>query len=211
VVTDSGEGLSLCEWRLGSSTGVRKTMMQTTAARQAPDTASSLPLCSMAPRRSERKKPLSKKNRAMLTELFTLPAYQNPGYFTDSAGRLRTVRRPRPAAGRVTTASNGATFTCSKHGASAVRFRGDPEPRGKPVRIRHGPATVTASIRAARGPGVRYLLQKRSRRFPRRERLRPDARRAPPVRPLWSCRGVAYLLSTILRAMTIQLNRKESV
>jgi hypothetical protein len=60
----------------GHSTGVRKTMIQTTAARQAPETISSLALCSMAPSKIERKKPLRRKKRAMLTGLFTAPAYQ---------------------------------------------------------------------------------------------------------------------------------------
>lgn len=66
----------------GSSTGVSKTMMTTIAARHAPAMARSLRLRSRALKRTARKKPLSKKNRAMLTELFTLPAYQtepNPG------------------------------------------------------------------------------------------------------------------------------------
>jgi len=61
----------------GHSTGVRNTMMQTTAARQAPDARSSLPLCSMAPRSIDRKNPLRRKKSTMLTELFTAPGYQN--------------------------------------------------------------------------------------------------------------------------------------
>ena len=60
----------------GHSTGVRKTMMQTTPARQAPEAISSFALCSMAPSKMERKNPLRRKNRAMLTGLFTAPAYQ---------------------------------------------------------------------------------------------------------------------------------------
>ena len=73
----------------GSCTGDRKTMMQTTAARQTPATPSSLPLCSMAPRRTVRKKPLNRKNSAMLTELFTSPAYQKPPR-ADSGPGLRS-------------------------------------------------------------------------------------------------------------------------
>jgi hypothetical protein len=77
----------------GHSTGVRKTMMQTTAARQAPEVISSLALCSMAPSKTERKKPLRRKKRAMLTGLFTAPAYQNePSAETwRCAPRLRTA------------------------------------------------------------------------------------------------------------------------
>ena len=55
----------------GHSTGVRNTMMHTTAAKQAPDAISSLPLRSSAPNNVERKNPLRRKKRAMLTELFT--------------------------------------------------------------------------------------------------------------------------------------------
>jgi hypothetical protein len=61
----------------GSCTGVRNTMTQTTTTRKAPEIPSNLRLCSMAPKRAVRKKPLSNKNRTMLTELFTRPAYQN--------------------------------------------------------------------------------------------------------------------------------------
>ena len=61
----------------GSCTGVRKTMTQTTATRQPPAIARSLRLCSSAPNSTLRKNPLSKKKRAMLTELFMGPAYQN--------------------------------------------------------------------------------------------------------------------------------------
>jgi hypothetical protein len=59
------------KYQEGSSTGVRKTMMQTTAAKQPAATPRSLRLCSIAPSRMARKKPLSKKKRTMLTELFT--------------------------------------------------------------------------------------------------------------------------------------------
>lgn len=45
--------------------------MQTTATRQPPASKSSFRLCSIAPNKRARKKPLSKKNRTMLTELFT--------------------------------------------------------------------------------------------------------------------------------------------
>jgi len=60
----------------GSSTGVRNTMITTTAIRQPAAAPSSLRLCSRVPRRIVRKKPLSKKKRAMLTEFFTSPGYQ---------------------------------------------------------------------------------------------------------------------------------------
>ena len=59
------------KYQEGSSTGVRKTMMQTTSANQPAATPRSLRLCSIAPSRMARKKPLSKKKRTMLTELFT--------------------------------------------------------------------------------------------------------------------------------------------
>jgi hypothetical protein len=47
-------------------------MMQTTATKQTPAIAAALRLCSMAASRVNRKKPLSRKNSAMLTELRTL-------------------------------------------------------------------------------------------------------------------------------------------
>jgi len=78
----------------GRSTGVRKTMMQTTATRQPAATASSLRLCSSAANRTARKNPLIKKNRAMLTELLTRPAYQNAapaGTRVDRAGARRGI------------------------------------------------------------------------------------------------------------------------
>ncbi len=58
-------------WNEGNCTGVRNTMMHTTATRQPPASSSNLRLCSMAPRRTARKKPLNRKKRAMLTELCT--------------------------------------------------------------------------------------------------------------------------------------------
>ena len=73
----------------GHSTGVRKTMMQTTPARQAPEASSSFALCSMAPSKMERKNPLRRKNRAMLTGLFTAPAYQNGASAETWRGRPR--------------------------------------------------------------------------------------------------------------------------
>ena len=45
----------------GSCTGVRKTMTQTTTTRKAPASPNSLRLCSSAPMRAVRKKPLSKQ------------------------------------------------------------------------------------------------------------------------------------------------------
>jgi mRNA deadenylase 3'-5' endonuclease subunit Ccr4 len=69
--------LPLPQWNSGSSTGVRKMMMQTTAARHPTAAASNLRLCSIAPSRVVRKNALSKKNKAMLTGLFTASAYQN--------------------------------------------------------------------------------------------------------------------------------------
>jgi len=62
----------------GSSglTGVRNTMIRTTAARQPAATPSNFRLCSRAPRSTVRNRPLSKKKRTMLTELFTHPGYQ---------------------------------------------------------------------------------------------------------------------------------------
>ena len=55
----------------GTWTGVRKTMTHTTAARHAPETASSLRLRSRAPSSVLRKKPLSRKNKRIPMELFT--------------------------------------------------------------------------------------------------------------------------------------------
>ncbi|MBN1631444.1 MAG: hypothetical protein JW990_16925 [Thermoleophilia bacterium] len=52
-------------------------MMHTTAARQAPEATSSFALRSIAPNRMERKNPLRRKKRAMLTGLFTTLGYQN--------------------------------------------------------------------------------------------------------------------------------------
>ena len=64
-------------WIDGNWTGVRNTMMQTTATRQPPASSSNFLLCSMAPRRTAKKKPLKRKKRTMLTELFTAAkAYQ---------------------------------------------------------------------------------------------------------------------------------------
>jgi len=204
VVWASREGLSRCACQDGRSTGVRKTMMQTTAARHAPATPSSLPLCSMAPRRTARKKPLSKKNKAMLTELFTPPAYQKPPR-ADSEGPVIGPARP----GRDSSHPE-CYILVSKHGASAVRLRANLEPRGKPVRSRHGPATVT-------GPAQRAWSWESDTCCRRgADALRGESDSAltrtgrRPVRPSWSGRGVADLLSTILRAMTIELNREES-
>jgi hypothetical protein len=56
-----------------------------------------LPLCSIAPSRTERKKPLRRKNRAMLTELFTRPGYQNePPADSRRAEGPRRSRWPGP-------------------------------------------------------------------------------------------------------------------
>jgi hypothetical protein len=63
--------------QVGSLTGVRNTIMHTTPARQAKAMASALPLCCRAANRANKKKALSRKKRAMLTELRTRPAYQN--------------------------------------------------------------------------------------------------------------------------------------
>jgi len=71
VVAVTSSPLPLGLRNSGSLTGVRKTMMQTTATRHAPATATALRLCSMAASKANRKKPLSRKNRAMLTELRT--------------------------------------------------------------------------------------------------------------------------------------------
>lgn len=74
--------LGLSSWfhhpRLGNCTGVRNTIISTTATTQPPATARSLRLCSMAPSNSDKNRPLRRKNRAMLTELLTSPGYQNP-------------------------------------------------------------------------------------------------------------------------------------
>jgi len=48
-----------------------KMMMQTMAARQPPASAMSFRLLSMEPSNAARKKPLNRRNRAMLTELLT--------------------------------------------------------------------------------------------------------------------------------------------
>jgi hypothetical protein len=76
--------------RLGNCTGVKSTIINTTATRQPPATARSLRLCSMAPNKSDKKKPLRRKNRAMLTELLTSPGYQNPA----SAAPIRDLPGP---------------------------------------------------------------------------------------------------------------------
>ena len=62
----------------GNWTGLRNTMMQASTTRQAPATLSSFLFRSTAPNRAARKKPLRRKNNAMLTELLTRPAYQTP-------------------------------------------------------------------------------------------------------------------------------------
>jgi hypothetical protein len=77
AVTASSSSSLEPKYQEGSSTGVRNTMMQTTATRQPPATPSNLRLCSIAPRRAAKKNPLSRKKRTMLTELFTNPGYQN--------------------------------------------------------------------------------------------------------------------------------------
>ena len=100
-----------------------------------------------------------RKNKAMLTQVRTITAYQK------------------------------CYSLLSKDGASAVRLfeRGAEREAGEVVRspielaIRRGPATVTRHgcflLRLARDwktcLEVRYLLRRRSRRSPRRERLRP--------------------------------------
>jgi hypothetical protein len=60
----------------GSCTGLTNTMMQAKTTRQAAAMPSSLRLRCSAPSRAARKKPLNRKNRMMLTELLTAPAYQ---------------------------------------------------------------------------------------------------------------------------------------
>jgi hypothetical protein len=85
--------------RLGNCTGVKSTIISTTATRQPPATARSLRLCSMAPNNSDKNKPLRRKNRAMLTELLTFSGYQNPAPAGTRQGE--TLRRPHdlPSAG----------------------------------------------------------------------------------------------------------------
>jgi len=61
----------------GSWTGRTNTMMQTRTASRAPATASNRRFRSIEPSRVAKKKPLSRKKRTMLTELFTRTAYQN--------------------------------------------------------------------------------------------------------------------------------------
>ena len=55
----------------GNWMGFRKMMMQAIATKHPPANASNLRLRSVEPSRAARKKPLSRKNRAMLTELLT--------------------------------------------------------------------------------------------------------------------------------------------
>jgi hypothetical protein len=62
----------------GNCTGLTNTMMQAMATRHPPAMARTLRLRSVAPSRAARKKPLSRKNRTMLTELRTPRAYQTP-------------------------------------------------------------------------------------------------------------------------------------
>ena len=160
---------------------MRNTMTQTTATRQAAATASSRPLRSREPKRTLKKRPLNKKNRRIPMELFTLTSVSNEAerhYWHRGPG---TTTRGEP--GSWTTGPHSATVPGSKHGASAVRLRVK-EPKGKPVRIRRGPATVTEALADGRTPSaghseVRYLLQRRSRRSPRRERTPPRCRGAP--------------------------------
>jgi len=89
-------------WIEGSCTGVRNTMMQTTATKQPPASSSNFLLCSMAPRRTARKKPLKRKKRTMLTELFTAAkAYQKRATRARNrhvAGRDIAERFPHPSA-----------------------------------------------------------------------------------------------------------------
>jgi len=59
----------------GNWMGFTNTMMQASTTRHAPAMPSSLRLRWSAPSRAARKKPLNKKNRMMLTELLTPPAY----------------------------------------------------------------------------------------------------------------------------------------
>jgi hypothetical protein len=70
----------------GSLTGVRNTITHATATQHAAAMPSSLRLCSSAPRRALKKKPLSKKNRTTLMELFTRPAYQNEAWVDTRMG-----------------------------------------------------------------------------------------------------------------------------
>ncbi len=90
----------------GSSTGVRNTMMQTTATRQPPAIASNLRLRSIAPRRIARKNPLSRKNKTMLTELFTSSGYQNQT--RAGTGRTDALRGPaETSAGAIVNTTTG--------------------------------------------------------------------------------------------------------
>lgn len=118
----------------GNCTGVRKTMMQTTAARHATATASSLRLRSIAPKRVLKNRPLRSRKRAMLTELFTRPAYQN-GTPLDTRSSPGGLSKP--------------AMIESLQQAWCLRSQalGRPGLRGKPVRSRHGPATVTGAPR----------------------------------------------------------------
>ena len=182
----------------GSCTGVRKTMTQTTATRQPPRSPSSLRLCSSAPSRADRKKPLSKKKRTMLTELFTLTSVPKRGPAPTTRSNAAQLGRAAPGGARVRSASMVPLQSGS----------GQPEPRGKPVRSRHGPATVTEAP-----PGSRTARRPRESdtccrggadAFRGESALRPDvAGRRLGSTSAWSGRGVANLLSTILRVVTI--------
>ncbi len=85
-------------WKEGSSTGVRKMIMHTTAARQPPEIMRSLRLCSTAPSKRAKKNALIKKKSAMLTELFTRTGYQNRTRIDSVArdGPPRLVSRTTP-------------------------------------------------------------------------------------------------------------------
>jgi hypothetical protein len=89
VVSTAPPSSSFHHTRLGNCTGVRNTMMHTTATRKPAAIAKSLRLCSMAPSKSDKNKPLRRKNKAMLTELLTRPGYQNPAQAETPHGHRR--------------------------------------------------------------------------------------------------------------------------
>ena len=190
----------------GSCTGVRKTMMQTTATRQPPAMASSLRLCSSAPSRTDRKKPLSKKKRTMLTELFTRPAYQNAASRRHPADRhaapdARRVR-PRPLDGLGPRMLESPQQAWCLRSQAPGQTGAEREAGEKPARSRHCNRAPRRRARETRESdtccrGGADALRGESA-------LRPDvAGRRLGSTTSWSGRGVANLLSTILRAVTI--------
>ncbi len=206
----------------GNCTGVRKTMTHTTATRQPPAMASSLRLCSNAPSRALRKKPLSKKKRTMLTELFTRPAYQNQPL----ADSRRTPRRTGATGGAVDPWGGRVIKSLQQAWCLRSQAPGHPEAEREagemPARSRHcnrgsvrtSDAAVDGRPVAPSGRGLREsdtCCRGGADAFRGESALRPDvAGRRLGSTTSWSGRGVANLLSTILRTSHHRSNRNRS-